>query len=426
MHFVIAMLDAAELRPTYSAVFRAHSPRKIALFIASVAGILGLIGLVAAEGVTPRAPLAKGFVFLAASGLLLYALTGSMARRLVRAHALLTATVESIGDGLLILGRDRRIVYANPAAVKMLECRSAANLVGIGAEEFSRRYGVTYMNGALVRPEALASQRAFNEASPIRYRARMYPSPDHEVVILASAAPVKPHADEPASMVVSVMHDITDTENLERDRDRLFAAAAHALKTPVAIIKANIQYMVLQGHQARAPSAAMIRRQCDRIDRLVQNLLIVSRARSKTLELHVRVLELVPVVQAALDAMPDIEVRAEMYGSFVVRGDEERLELAVANLVHEARRDGVRGAPITLRLATNAWTVQIAVQGKVLPVAERTFAEAGDHDDSSLSWCATRTIVEAHGGTTDSDEVDGERTAWIRLPLVGEEDHDHE
>jgi PAS domain-containing protein len=420
------MLEAAELRPMYSGAFRVQSPRRIALLISCVVGILGLVGLVAAEGVAPRAPLAKGFVFVAASGLLLYALTGSMARRLMRAHALLAATVESMGDGMLVLGRDRRIVYANPAAVQMLECRSAANLVGIGAEEFSRRYGVSYMNGALVKPDAFASQRAFNESSPIRYRARMYPSPDHELVILVSAAPVKPHADEPAAMVVSVMHDITDAENLERDRDRLFAAAAHALKTPVAIIKANVQYMVLQGHQARAPSVAMIRRQCDRIDSLVQNLLIVSRARSKTLELHLRILELVPVVQAALDAMPDIEVRAEMYGSFQVRADEERLVLAITNLVHEARRDGVRGAPITLRLSTNAWTAQLAVQGKVVPVAERTFAEAGDHDDSKLSWCSTRTIVEAHGGTTDTDEVDGERTAWIRLPLVAEDDHDHE
>jgi hypothetical protein len=137
------------------------------------------------------------------------------------------------------------------------------------------------------------------------------------------------------------------------------------------------------------------------------------------------VLELVPVVQAALDALPDIEVRAEMYGSFQVRADEERLVLAIANLVHEARRDGVRGAPITLRLAANAWTAQLAVQGKVIPVAERTFVEAGDHDDSALSWCATRTIVDAHGGTTGKDEVDGERTAWIRLPLVGEDDHEH-
>ena len=54
------------------------------------------------------------------------------------------------------------------------------------------------MNGALVKPDAFASQRAFNRvARRFAIAHGLYPSPDHELVILASAAPVKPHADEP-------------------------------------------------------------------------------------------------------------------------------------------------------------------------------------------------------------------------------------
>jgi hypothetical protein len=119
-------------------------------------------------------------------------------------------------------------------------------------------------------------------------------------------------------------------------------------------------------------------------------------------------------------------VRAELHGSVCIRADEERLVLAVTNLVHDVKRDAVQGAPITLRLATNAWTVEIAVHGRVLPVGERTFAVTGDYDDAKLSQCANMTIVDAHGGTTGIDENDGERIAWIRLPLLGEDDRDHE
>jgi nitrogen-specific signal transduction histidine kinase len=423
LHASIVMLDMADIPPAYGSIFHAQSPRRIALVVALVVGLLGLIGLVAAEGVAPRPSVAKGLLFIAASGLVLYALTGSLTRRLMHAHSLLSAVVESIGDGVLILGYDRRIAYANPAALRMLES-SADRLIGIGADEFSRRYGVSYMNGALVRPDAFASQRAFSSQIPVRYRARLTPSPGHELVILSSASAVRAHPDEQATMVVSVLHDITDAESLERDRDQLFAATAHALKTPVTIIKANAQHLEARPEQRGEASVAMIRRQCDRIDRLVQNLLIVARARSRTLELHVRVLDLAPLIETALRALPDVPVRAELHGSVKVRGDEERLVLAVSNLIYEARRDGVRTAPSTLRLATNAWTAEVAVHAKVLAVGERTSSDTGAYDDAKPSRCATDAIVDAHGGSFGIEEHDDERIAWIRLPIVAEDDRD--
>ena len=94
------------------------------------------------------------------------------------------------------------------------------------------------------------------------------------------------------------MHDITDTEHLERLRDQFFAAAAHSLKTP------------RRDHQGRRPGAASVGvarrtgasphrsiRQCDRIDRLVQNLLVLARAREQALELHPSEMELRPLIE---------------------------------------------------------------------------------------------------------------------------------
>src|SRR4051794_27934629 len=104
------MFDTAEFHPPYGFLFRAHSPRRIALAVAGIVGLAGIVALVVAEGFTPRASVAKGLLYVAAAGLVLYAVTGQLTRQLTRAHALLAAVVESIGDGLLVLGRDRKIV----------------------------------------------------------------------------------------------------------------------------------------------------------------------------------------------------------------------------------------------------------------------------------------------------------------------------
>jgi hypothetical protein len=112
-----------------------------------------------------------------------------------------------------------------------------------------------------------------------------------------NAAGVSLQLGEPPTWVVSVMHDITDTEHLERLRDQFFAAAAHSLKTPVAVIKADAQLLLpLQAPDCR-PRTESIVRQCDRIDRLVQNLLVLSRARSRSLELYPSALELRPLIE---------------------------------------------------------------------------------------------------------------------------------
>src|SRR5262249_38081834 len=144
--------------------------------------------------------------------------------------------------------------------------------------------------------ERYISQRAFDEGGPLHYRATLHPS-GGDVVISATAAGVRMRLGEPAMWVVSVMHDITESADLERLRDQFFAAAAHSFKTPIAVIKADVQVVspAISAENRRVTDS--IERQCDRIDRLVQNLLVLTRANSETLELEPREIDLRPLVE---------------------------------------------------------------------------------------------------------------------------------
>ena len=372
-----------------------------------------------------RLETAKGWAFVALAALLLYAVTLRSAGRLGTAGRTISAVVESIGDGVLLLGADRTIAYANPAAVRMLNAARAEDLRGMGAAEFSRRYHVSYPDGHIVPPDQFVSQRVFDEAGPIRYKAVLHPPGGSEVVISCTAAGVRRDIEAPAEIVVSVMHDITAKEHLEHFRDQLFTGAAHAIKTPVAVIKSAAQVMSTGGPDQVVRSTAMIERQCARIERLVENLLALSRLRSGTLQLHPINVELGPVVQevaseiAGLSREHDIHVRLDAHPR--VRADLERLEMVIRNTIYGAARSSRAGGPVTVRLDRSGDDAEIGVSyHPYLSSDENGDAREPltDFDDIGVSRYVTTQIVEAHGGTL-IEQTDGDgTTVRIRLPVL--------
>jgi signal transduction histidine kinase len=370
---------------------------------------------------------AKGWVFVGLGCWLVYAVTLRSATRVVRAHIVVSAVVESIADGLLLLGPDRTIVYANPAAGRMLNCARPEDLIGMDAAEFSRRFRVSYPNGALVAPDDLISQRVYHEGGPLHYKGLLFPPGEEELVISATAAAIRERAREHPAMVVSVLHDITVPEHLERLRDQFFAAAAHSLKTPVAVIKAQVQVLSRVAPPQYRHSAAAIERQCDRIDRLVQNLFVLSRARSHTLKLHASELDLAALVDRVTRDMRALlhqhELRLEIAARPRVRGDEERLGMMVANVIDEASRASIPGSPMRVLLTRSGADAEIGIGHYLLPPEERPRETYGEYGDTGIGRCVAAEIAGAHGGKLREDTIGDETIAWIHLPM-SEESHE--
>jgi len=366
-----------------------------------------------------RLETAKGWIFVAVGAVLVYVVTLRSARRLAHAQATLSAVLDSIGDGLLLLGSDGAICRANGAAERMLRC---ADLGGLDAREFSRRFRVSYPNGSLVRPEDFVSQRAFREAGPLRYKAVLHPLRGAELVVSVTAAAVRSSDEDPVRMVVSVMHDITAAEHLERLRDQFLAAAAHTLKTPVAIIKANAQ-AILAGETTRlAQASRAIDRQCARIDRLVQNLLVLSRVRSESLELFMQELDLAPMIERIASEIARRSApgnpRAQIEALPRVHADRERLELAHHNLIEDRARSAQPGSAITVTLTQPERDAVITVSCDCGPVSDEHPTAAAEFDDLSIGRLVSETIVRAHGGNLWEKRDESEATSWVSLPAL--------
>jgi signal transduction histidine kinase len=330
------VIDVFERRPRWS--------QGIPLAVALVVVIVGILWVIITDVFTyhvirdatllARVQTVIDTVFVVGTSIALYLVARRAASRLSRAHALLVAVVDSIGDGVMVLGPDRKIAYANRAAHEMLGCD---DLVGVDGPEFARRFKVSRLDGTLLPPDQFVSQRVFDEPYPQHRKEVLYPEgTNRELIFRATGAPVVVDDEPEPQLVVSVMHDITDSEQFEAMRDQFMAAAAHYLKTPVAIIKANVQYLARTAPSSDVSSLAMVQRQCARIDRPIQNLFVLARARSHSLQLHAREIEFAPLIstmqrELTVPHMPR-DVQVTIGAQPRVRGDHERLVIVARNL----------------------------------------------------------------------------------------------
>ena len=417
-----------------------------AAFIYLLAGItwvllsdLALYHLVKDPMLLGRLETAKGWMFVGGSALAVFLLTARAVARHQRTEATMNAVVESIADGVLLVGRDRTIVDANPAAVRMLGVKDRKELLGMGPEEFGRRFHLSYDDGRIVAADDFVSQRALRGESTAPYKAILYPSPERKLVVTSTAAPVRCDPDGGVDLVVSVMRDQTDLERLEQMRDEFFAAAAHSLKTPIAVIKGHAQLLLTRtDSEGEREAARAIDRQCDRLDRLVQNLLVVTRLRSGLLQFHPREVELEPIVTDVVQQMREatihhaiVEERTERTSPVFLDG--ERFALALRNLVDLAFQHAPRGTAVTLLLGQRGDRARVGVRSQRLPglaaaVPAMAF-EGAVHSTDVDGYAGLRVgqqvsaeLVKSQGGKLTYEVAPaGASTTWMEFPVVQEE-----
>lgn len=150
---------------------------------------------------------------------------------------------------------------------------------------------------------------------------------------------------------------LADTLAANRATARRWGAdIAHELRTPVAILRAEVDAM-RDGVQEPTPAAfASLDAECLRLQSLIEDLYQLSLADAGTLEYSFEPVDLRELAEAARDTherlmqQAGLELRLELHAVPLVRGDGRRLAQLIANLLSNARR--YTDAPGKVRLAT--------------------------------------------------------------------------
>jgi signal transduction histidine kinase len=227
-----------------------------------------------------------------------------------------------------------------------------------------------------------------------------------------------------------------------RLRDEFLSTASHELRTPLAVLRLQAQLTLRQWERARALDADRVAKalntidqQADKVGRLVDQLLDVSRLDSGKLTLERRpadVAELVRQVATSASALANrhtISIDAPQLLQSEV--DTLRLEQVLVNLLDNAIKYSPPQTVVDLQVEVTAGVVRIIVrdQGPGIPLERRARlferippSELRDHTAGlGLGLFLSRQFVELHGGRIGAEfPPDGGACFRVELPVAAQ------
>jgi two-component system, OmpR family, sensor histidine kinase KdpD len=224
----------------------------------------------------------------------------------------------------------------------------------------------------------------------------------------------------------------------EQLRSSLLSSVSHDLRTPLAVITGATSTL-LQGtatlsEATRQDLLNTVLEEAERLNRLIRNLLDMTRLESGAVKVRKEWLPLEELVGAALNRLDarlaGREVRVELPADLpLVPCDAVLIEQALFNLLENAAKYGEGGIDISASLIGTELVVEIADSGPGIPAGQETrvfekFHRAlreGQPDGVGLGLTICRAIVAAHGGRIWAKNRVGEGASFLfALPIEGQ------
>jgi len=245
--------------------------------------------------------------------------------------------------------------------------------------------------------------------------------------------------DEGRRGVIAVFHDITRLKELEKIRRDFVANVSHELRTPLTTIKGYAETL-LEGalkEEVASQFVQVIKRHSDRLEKIVEDLLILSKIESKEFQLRMESFSASDLIGDVLDFIKEplnkkkISVSVdEIPPTLLVYGDRQYLEQVFINILDNAIKYGhQRGRIIISGTERDQREVEISVKDDgigipkedLLRVFERFYRvdKGRSHDlgGTGLGLSIVKHIVQAHGGRIWVESQLGEgSTFYFTLP----------
>lgn len=221
---------------------------------------------------------------------------------------------------------------------------------------------------------------------------------------------------------------------VDAQRSALLRSVSHDLRTPLATIRAvssDLQGDTPYDDATRAELLALVSDEAERLDRLVANLLSMSRVEAGAFAPDVQAVDVEELIDDTLDRMRRLvrEHRIEReVGDDVplVAADYTQLELVLTNLLENAVRHGRPRSTIRVgaRGAGHLVEVWVENQGEPVIATERArifeaFQRSHGSRSSGIGLAICKAVVDAHGGTIRvSDARDGGARFTFTIPVL--------
>jgi two-component system sensor histidine kinase BaeS len=212
-----------------------------------------------------------------------------------------------------------------------------------------------------------------------------------------------------------------DLANSEESRRHLLSDLAHELRTPLATLKAYVDALEDGVASASTQSWETLRQQIERMERLVSDLKEASAADENAVAMIFTRVDLVDIARRlAVSFQPRCELAHKRLLVLApekpiwVKGDSQRLQQVLSNLLDNACRHTPSGGEIEVRIAQAAMsaTIEVSDSGEGIPadqlpnIFQRFYqldpSRARTDGGSGLGLTIARAISERHGGSLEA------------------------
>ncbi|PYI56957.1 two-component system histidine kinase PnpS [Paenibacillus flagellatus] len=353
--------------------------------------------------------------------------------RILENESRLSGVLDNMVSGVVMIDGDGKIVLVN---------RSAEDILGYTSDDLiGKRFDGAKQPYELIQLIKECVERGEHIRDEI-----MFYFPE-ERILEVNLVPMQAVEEEWLGLVI-VLHDITAIRRLEKVRSEFVANVSHELKTPVAAVKGFAETL-LNGAMNDAETARsflqIIYDESERLNRLIGDILELSKIESKRVPLQFSPVHLGSFVAKTLDMMRtsadkkqislDMKVDDDLY----MEADEDRLRQILINLlsnginytpdggkvkieVEEVAPAGGEGDAETIRIVIS--DTGIGIPKKDLPrIFERFYrvdkARSRSSGGTGLGLSIVKHLVELHQGTIRVESELGLGSRFIlELPVI--------
>lgn len=348
----------------------------------------------------------------------------------VEAQQNIAAIVNSVYEGMLVVGPDGTLQLANPAALGILSL-TAERVVGQNLQQL-------FPDSELAERWQQAAQR--NKAGePFDYHLRATEGGRSRCYQVRMA--LLHAADDTVRGGVLTLRDVTVERELEKMKSEFVSTAAHELRTPLTSILGFAE--LLQDSktfslQERSEFAALIHDRAEKLSELIDELLDISRIEAgQVIPLVRQAVPIAPLVETSLNffrySSPRHQFKLLLPASpLIVYADPRRISQVLDNLLSNAVKYSPEGGSITVQLdcATEDCTISVSDEGigmsseqieRIFDKFYRVDASATAVQGVGLGMTIVRDLIESHGSEITVKSLPGKGTTIsFTLPFLPE------
>jgi len=248
--------------------------------------------------------------------------------------------------------------------------------------------------------------------------------------------------------VLVVLHDITAVRRLERIRSEFVANVSHELKTPVAAVKGFAETLMagaLEDKEMARSFLQIIYDESDRLNRLIGDILELSKIESKRIPLQFSPVDVESIVENSIQMMKaeaekkHITLESCVENELYIEADEDRLRQILINLLSNGISYTPEGGRVSIgvefvpnpddnpdneRVRIRISDTGIGIPEKDLPrIFERFYrvdkARSRSSGGTGLGLSIVKHLTELHHGTISVESEAGKGTTFnIELPVI--------